>query len=183
MTSTSPLLRLTLEEWDADNSFPDQHVELVQGVPEVNPPEALDNRRIVTRVILLLSQLPSGWTPITETDITVDPHAPTVRRPDVTVVSDLASGAEGRHEPSVAALVVEVVSPTSRVRDWVAKQAEYAAAGIGAYLVVDPGKQALALFTDPGPSGYATRAGETESAVWSFEGIDIVFRLDDLLGR
>lgn len=183
MSVTSPSVSMTLQEWDADESYPDQHVELVHGMPEVSPPERLGNRRITTRVVgLLLGALPPGWMPVTEVDVTVDAQAPTVRRPDVAVVSDAAPDAVGRHDPVLVSLVVEVVSPTSRARDWVTKQAEYAAAGIGAYLVIDPGRNVLALFSDPGPGGYATRTGDGGTAVWRLDGADILIRLDDLLG-
>ncbi len=183
MSATSPSVTMTLQEWDADESYRDQHVELVRGVPEVSPPESLGNRRATTRVVgVLLGALPPGWMPVTEVDVTVDDRAPTVRRPDVAVVSDAASDSAGRHDPALVSLVVEVVSPTSRARDWVTKQAEYAAAGIGAYLLIDPGRNALALFTDPSPAGYASRCDDGQEAVWRLEGVDIVFRLSDVLG-
>lgn len=182
MPVTSPGASMTLQEWDADESYPDQHVELVHGVPEVNPPERLGNRRIITRVVgLLLGALPPGWMPVTEVDVTVDAQAPTVRRPDVAVVSDAASDGAGRHDPALVALVVEVVSPTSRALDWVTKQAEYATAGIGAYLVIDPGRNALALFTGPGADGYATRAGDSHAAICRIDDAELRIRLVDVL--
>ncbi|MFV2195923.1 Uma2 family endonuclease [Nocardiopsis sp. LOL_012] len=51
-------------------------------------------------------------------------------------------------------LAVEVVSPSTSVRDWQVKPRGHARAGVPLYLVVDPAKGELALFSNPKGSEY-----------------------------
>jgi Uma2 family endonuclease len=55
-------------------------------------------------------------------------------------------------DPRDVPLVVEVVSPSNHTNDYIEKVRDYAAMGIEHYLVVDPRKSTLTVFTDPGPS-------------------------------
>jgi Uma2 family endonuclease len=109
---------LPLDDWDAlpeDNS---RRVELAEGVLETNP-------RPVAALIEFEVVLSAG-------------PRPTVRVPDVVVVdSDGIDQCTPRVTASQVRAVVEVVSPGSRRRDRVAKLADYAAAGIPQYWIVD----------------------------------------------
>jgi Uma2 family endonuclease len=51
-------------------------------------------------------------------------------------------------------LAVEVVSPSSRLHDWQAKVEGYATAGVPLYLVIDPRKSEIALFSNPDKGEY-----------------------------
>ncbi|MFC5033450.1 Uma2 family endonuclease [Streptomyces sp. So13.3] len=77
-----------------------------------------------------------------------------LRRPDVIVVP-LATFAEDTMDPfhpRDVALVTEVFSPSNHSNDYVEKVADYSAMGIELYLLVDPRKGTIAVFSDPGPS-------------------------------
>ncbi|GAB2498438.1 Uma2 family endonuclease [Nocardiopsis aegyptia] len=51
-------------------------------------------------------------------------------------------------------LAVEVVSPSSALHDWQAKVKGYATAGVPLYLVIDPRKSEIALFSNPEKGEY-----------------------------
>lgn len=53
-------------------------------------------------------------------------------------------------------LAVEVVSPSSALHDWKAKTKGYARAGVPLYLVIDPRKSEIALFSEPEGGKYQT---------------------------
>ena len=76
-----------------------------------------------------------------------------LRRPDVIVVSNAAFDGDTMDpfHPHDVALVVEVVSPSNHTNDYVEKVHDYSAMGIEHYLLVDPRKSTLTVFTDPGP--------------------------------
>jgi hypothetical protein len=76
-----------------------------------------------------------------------------LRRPDVIVVSDAAFSAPtlAAFQPTEVTLIVEVVSPSDAITDCVDKVRDYAAMSIPHYLLVDPRKSTLTVFTDPGP--------------------------------
>lgn len=151
-----------LEEWDAPGEFEGPHVELVQGIPIETSADTAAIRRLGDRVTGYLNGLvPTGWFAVRGVGLTIAgaPH-PTVRRPDIVVLPTAAPIHDPRQDPSVVALVVEVVSPSTRERDCVAKVAEYAAAGIPSYLVIDPGAEQVAMLTSPTPTGYAERTDD-----------------------
>ncbi|MBY8879769.1 Uma2 family endonuclease [Actinacidiphila acidipaludis] len=77
-----------------------------------------------------------------------------LRRPDVIVVPDAAFEEDTMEpfHPEDVVLVVEIVSPSNDTSDYVEKVRDYAAMGIGLYLLVDPRKGTLTVFTDPGGS-------------------------------
>jgi Uma2 family endonuclease len=77
-----------------------------------------------------------------------------LRRPDVIVVANAAFDEDtmAPFDPRDVHLVVEVVSPSNHTNDYIDKVRDYAAMGIGHYLLIDPRKSTLTVFTDPGPS-------------------------------
>lgn len=138
MTAASDPALLTLEDWFAlgeDESL--RRAELCQGVLEVSPSPSprLAHARAIRRLANTIeAQLPAGFDVYDEVDVVLQRTPATVRQPDVIV---LASGAP---EPLTAAdvlLAVEILSPGSRRTDRVIKRAEYAAAGIRDYWIVD----------------------------------------------
>ncbi|MCM2427684.1 Uma2 family endonuclease [Streptomyces sp. RKAG337] len=83
----------------------------------------------------------------------------TLRRPDVIVVP-LAVFAEDTMDPfhpRDVALVAEVVPPSNHSNDYVEKVHDYSAMGIELYLLVDPRKGTIAVFSDPGPGSAGPR--------------------------
>ncbi|MFI8106260.1 Uma2 family endonuclease [Streptomyces sp. NPDC086023] len=75
-------------------------------------------------------------------------------QPDLVVVPREAAPGSGRLMPvEVVTLLVEVVSKTSRLRDYVTKRSLYAAGGVPAYLIVDPFEAKCTMLTEPFGSG------------------------------
>ncbi|WP_329133255.1 Uma2 family endonuclease [Streptomyces sp. NBC_01476] len=91
-----------------------------------------------------------------------DPSLGRLRRPDVIVVPYAAFNEDTMDpfHPQDVALVVEVVSPSNHSNDYVEKVQDYSAMGIESYLLVDPRKSTITVFTDPGsgPEGPRYRA-------------------------
>lgn len=88
-----------------------------------------------------------------------DPALGRLRRPDVLVVPEavFAEDTMDPFDPHDIPLVVEIVSPSNHTNDYVEKVIDYAAMGIAHYLVVDPRKSTLTVFTDPGTTPEGTR--------------------------
>ncbi len=75
--------------------------------------------------------------------------ADTVREPDVMFMLKANDYRRGERYWNGADLVVEVVSPDDPARDLETKRAEYAAAGIPEYWIVDPRDQMITVLTLP----------------------------------
>lgn len=87
------------------------------------------------------------------------------------------------HEVAVAA---EVVSSSSIERDWITKRAEYAAAGIPAYLVIDVRELdavSLTLLEHPRNGAYPDMPTDAplDAVTLHVDGTDIVVRAADLM--
>ncbi|CAM3387323.1 Uma2 family endonuclease [Tsukamurella hominis] len=147
MTAASDPALLTLEEWFAlgeDESL--RRAELCRGVLEVSPsPRREHSGAILSIAGQLRTQLPAEYQVFHELDVILERRPATVRQPDVVVIRADAP------EPLTAEgviVAVEIMSPGSRRRDGVVKRAEYAAAGIRHYWIVDldgPSAEVLTL--------------------------------------
>ena len=126
---------LSLDEWQ---TLPpaDRHCELAEGVLVVSPRPAAGHQWLVTRLAALLnSALPDELAALPEVEVVIDGgDVATVRVPDL-VVAPFPAAEQTRLADVV--LVCEVVSPGSRGTDRVTKVAEYAAAGVPHYWIVD----------------------------------------------
>ncbi|TWF94345.1 Uma2 family endonuclease [Saccharopolyspora dendranthemae] len=130
---------MTLAEFDVlpeDNS---RRYELQEGVLQATPKAISYHQLAIKRLTHALDQvLPEGWTSLPEAEIVLtERYPPTVRIPDVVVMS------EDRAEEGIklygqdVALAVEVLSPGTQRVDNLVKRAEYAEAGIPAYWILD----------------------------------------------
>lgn len=150
-----------LSAWERDFAEHDD-VELVAGFVTVSPSESADN---LIANYLLCRLVDDGtdraYLGVSHLDVVVSEVPATVRRPDVIVVRRGSLAGAKRAQASDVALVVEVVSPSTVETDWIVKRAEYARAGIPAYLVVDLREDVwrLALFTRPEAEGYVEAVG------------------------
>jgi len=140
-TRTWPDHLLTLAEWDALGQDTSRRIELVEGVLLVSPRPVARHQLVVLAIAAALdTQLRPAWRALPEVEVTVEETAPpTVRTPDVSVVRAHATDGRARQSPSDVLAVVEVLSPGSRRTDRILKLSEYAEAGIGCYLLVEPG--------------------------------------------
>lgn len=181
VSSGYPLVDLA--EWDADWSQREENYELVAGIPTAAPSEVFRNRRAGQELIWLLrGVLPESAVAVPDFDVQLSEVPPTVRCPDVVVLSrnlDLAS----RAMPHDVLLVAEVVSPSSAATDWLYKRREYAEAGIPLYLVIDVRDEArrMALFQNPTNGDYEAQSTDGSEATFTLGDAQVTVRLADLL--
>lgn len=162
---------MTLAAWDA---LPEDapRCELVEGALLMTPAPMFGHQRTAFRIARWLDDvLPDGLDFLQDADVLCGPDpTPTVRRPDLLVVRAGLPDRTRRAHPADVAGVVEVLSPGTRRTDRVAKVYDYAEAGIGWYLVVDPEPRTATLFVLPvggGPYDCAAR----EASVVDLPGI------------
>ena len=138
--AAEPVRPMTIEDWyERYHDYEGGRCELVRGHAIMTPSEASQNGRATYRLGLILGpRLGATWEPMSGPSVVIadDPVA-TTRVPDLLVVRSQSVGPDWRMAARDIALVVEVVSPSSVETDWVTKRAEYAAAGIPTYLIVD----------------------------------------------
>lgn len=128
---------LTYEEW-LDLPETTRPTEVVDGVVVVSPaPEGLHQCAVESLAAILRAACPPGlWVAQSPRDWVLWQVPLLVRQPDLMVVTREQARAPRLTEPPL--LAVEVVSPTSRERDFVTKPREYARAGLGHLWLVDP---------------------------------------------
>ncbi|HSH60664.1 MAG TPA: Uma2 family endonuclease [Acidimicrobiales bacterium] len=148
----------TLEDLEA---LPDDgnRYELIGGAIVMTPAPEPIHQRVAGRLFRIIEDAcPEGhevfFAPI-DYDLPGDQRV----EPDLIVVPDASVGPKRLAGPAL--LVVEVVSPGSRLNDTITKRAAYAEAGIPAYWIVDPhGGHFLALrLADGGYEVYADTSG------------------------
>lgn len=147
-----------MDEW----SQREDAYELVDGLPTVSAPEVIRHNRAAARLVNALDRA-LGATAIAtlQCEVLVDDTGPTVRRPDVAALQPNVDESTYRVDASQTLLVAEIVSPGSVVRDWRDKRADYARAGIPAYLVVDltDDPHRITLFEQPEAGDYTRITG------------------------
>lgn len=137
---------MTLDQWSRLDV--ERPVELVEGVPVVSPFELAPNIRVAMKVGHLVESAGAGLLAYPQLALAVSADDPaTVRVPDL-VVTRAEIGDVAVVSAQDVELVVEVVSATSVERDWVTKRAEYAAAGVPRYLVVDRFARRIVVFDE-----------------------------------
>jgi Uma2 family endonuclease len=131
---------LTLADWEAlpeDNS---RHYELARGVLEGSPKPVSEHQRVVFEVAYQLrSQLPPQFVIVPEVEVIISLSSlPTVRAPDVSVVTKAATATKpARYRACDVFLAIEALSPKTARTDREVKFFEYADAGIEHYWIVD----------------------------------------------
>lgn len=147
-------------------------VEFSDGHIEVLPMPTLAHQFIALYLYRLLSAFVEsnqlGWVLAAPLPMRLDPR--TYREPDVIFLSAERPERRAGDYPDGADLVMEVVSGgrADRRRDLVTKRAEYAAAGIRGYWIVDPEKETITVLRLEGDTyvehGHF-REGEATSAL------------------
>jgi Uma2 family endonuclease len=133
---------LTLDEWEAlpEDEFL-HNAELVEGVVYVPPSPVSDHQLASALLCAQLNQalVPGQWVGVPHVDVVlVDTFPPTVRTPDISIVSlDAARARPKRYQALQLRVAVEIISPGSRRIDRVLKFAEYAEVGIPHYWIVE----------------------------------------------
>lgn len=134
-----PTQPLTLGDWEAIDEVESGRRELVDGVLIVAPqPTPFHNRAVFRLANLLERVLPDSQIAVAEIEVLLAEDPPTVRVPDLAVVPrSRFSTNPRRFDAADVVLAIEVVSPSTRRTDYVAKRFDYAQAGIRAYWIVD----------------------------------------------
>ncbi|GAA2110618.1 Uma2 family endonuclease [Kitasatospora saccharophila] len=95
--------------------------------------------------------------PSENTDL-VSPHVGKSRNPDLTYLpGDALETAANQVPAELAAVAVELVSPSNPENDWVGKVRDYPLMGIPLYLLVDARQRTVTLFSRPDGSRYHRR--------------------------
>jgi len=148
-----PLQGMSLEEFLSYNHDTDRVHELDNGELVGMAPESDRNERIAIALLIYFSQVGIAQACLrVKTEVVVSGAKPTVRIPDLLILSDEGVQAlEGASRSTVSLdmppprLVVEVVSPESVNRDYRYKLSQYQARGIPEYWIVDPMEDRVTL--------------------------------------
>jgi len=141
-------------------------IEFTDGEIEVLPMPT-DNHQVISRFLLFalfafVQQL--GGT-VLYAPLRVQIRPGTYREPDILLMRDARDPRRQNRYWLGADLVVEIVSPDNPERDTVTKRADYAAAGISEYWIVNPEEETVTVltlagdsYTDHGSFGRGTQA-------------------------
>ena len=169
---------LTIEDLEA---LPDDGMryELIGGAIVMTPAPEPVHQRVSRRLLALIeAAVPAGYE-VFYAPIDYDLPGGQRVEPDLIVVPDGSVGPKRLAGPAL--LVVEIVSPGSRINDRVTKRAAYAEAGVPAYWIVDPGNgQVLGLRLTDGE--YEPYVDTEEFAIFDWP-LSVVFRARDLARR
>ncbi|MGH3662818.1 MAG: Uma2 family endonuclease [Micromonosporaceae bacterium] len=126
-------------DWTADDleDLPDSYrFEIVDGALHMTP-SPLPGHQELAHVLTshLRRHLPDGWSAVQELDVVLSADGRNTRRPDVVVYR--RGDPDVMLRPERVALVVEIVSRSSKTEDRVTKPVVYADAGIGCYWRVE----------------------------------------------
>lgn len=148
---------MSLAEFLTLNDGTETCYELEDGELRAMPPESDQNLRIASFLFALFVQLGLPFYRLRiGTEIVVSGNRPTVRVPDLMVLSEelaialiSASRSTVTSEMPPPELVVEVVSPGQEnvTRDYRYKRSQYQARGILEYWIIDPMEQKITVFT------------------------------------
>ncbi|MGV9667789.1 Uma2 family endonuclease [Nocardia niigatensis] len=173
---------LTIEEWSLLPENNRHCRELVDGVLVVAPQPPRHQLAVWRLAAQLERALPRRVAAMARIELIIDDGAPpTVRVPDVLIVGG-AAGAEHatRVRPGDVLAAIEIVSPGSRRVDRVMKFAEYAAAGIAHYWLLET-EESLRLLTHRLRDGRYVPTGEHSGTVrLELDGLDLPLDLDAL---
>jgi Uma2 family endonuclease len=171
-TSQRPL---TIRDFE---SFPDDgnRYEILGGLLSVSPAPTLEHQRIVLRIAFALQcyfeEVPSGEVFVAPIDVELSMYD--IVEPDVVVVLDAnASVKQTKRIVGAPDVVVEVISPSSELRDRARKAALYAMNGVREYWLVDPGTKTFDVLAlrDSDYEKLAQPTGVAQSQV--IEGLEI----------
>lgn len=135
MTTARRLDGYTLDDWESLDPQEGRRIELVDGRFVVTPAPAVKHQRVGDRLARILDDAVAseGMEALTAIGVRVNKHFGYI--PDVVVTTECVETASVDVEN--VALVVEVVSPSTKKSDRLEKPAALAAAGVSAYWRVE----------------------------------------------
>ena len=175
--------RKTQLTYDDFAALPDdgKHYELLAGVLYVNPSPGLPHQHTAKRAFFQICEYFEGnglgevfFAPF---DVILSEHD--VAEPDILVVAG-ASQFSRRGVEGPPALVVEVISPSSRKYDRVTKAARYLALGVEHYWIIDPEAKHVVCQRAGRGEWVVVAEGHESDSVCDPAWPDLAFRLKDL---
>jgi Uma2 family endonuclease len=120
-------------------------------------PSGIHQRNLLTVRRQFDAHTPAGLLPSENTDL-VSPDVGKSRNPDLTYLPGEALETTDNQVPAeMAAITVEVVSPSNPENDWVGKVRDYPLMRIPMYLVIDAREKTVTLFSRPDGTRYHRR--------------------------
>ena len=95
-------------------------------------------------------------------DVWIDGNDRTVLQPDLYVICDYSMLSDRHRTVGAPVLVIEVISPSTKSRDFLLKAYKYSAAGVREYWLIDPEKEKITVFN------YASDPSGSEREEYSF---------------
>lgn len=158
LTETFPAYELNIPEKENGTytvedfcSLPDDvHAELIDGFLIFNEAPSVSHQGILRELSYYLTDYIKKkkgpcklyFSPIS---VRLDMDNKTMLEPDLIIVCD-PSKSDGRHINGAPDFVVEVVSPSSRGRDYMVKLNKYYYAGVREYWIIDPRCQTVSVY-------------------------------------
>ena len=175
--------RRTQLTYDDFAALPDdgKHYELLAGVLYVNPSPGLPHQHTAKRAFFQICEYfeENGLAEVffAPFDVILSEHD--VAEPDILVVA-AASQFSPRGVEGPPALVVEVISPSSRNYDRVTKAARYLALGVEHYWIIDPKAKHVLCQRAEGGEWVVVAEGRDSDTVCDPAWPDLVITLKDL---
>lgn len=183
MTAEELLRPLTYKDLE-DFDDPLMQYEIIGGELIVSPAASLSHGDIVLALAVIFRQVAQagnlGHVWVAPGDVELSAH--NVVQPDIFFVVQSRMSIAKRILDGQPDLVIEVVSPGSRVRDYVTKRVLYESAGVGEYWIVDPMRRAIdVLVLDGGRYDWANHVdGIARSSVVTGVEIDVARLFDEV---
>ena len=150
----------------------DKRVELIDGVFYDMAAPSIEHQLIIgsvyTQMLFYVRRKKGKCVPlVSPVDVRLDADNKTMVQPDVIVVCDRERITDRRVEGGPD-FVMEVVSPSSEMKDYVKKAAKYEAAGVREYWIVDPiQRRILTLdFAEGAAPGIYPLGGKIGVSIW-----------------
>lgn len=154
MTMELAVARSTLRHVEVPEGY---RAEVVHGEIILSPTRAFHLKTIIELSMQIVPQLPPHMD-VTGDTITPFPREDSELCPDLIVLPRAeVERNDAVYEASVIEIAFEVVSPTSRARDYELKPRAYAGACIPVYVIADPYRGQLVVHSHPRETEYGNR--------------------------
>lgn len=152
MTIAKPLNRITLEEFEKMEKDERLCYEFIDGIILMSPSPSYEHQKIGTRIVADLVQLLSkaSCDVLYEYDVKFKED---VYRPDISVFCN--------NDRNIPAIVIEILSPSTRQRDLLIKPMKYQAMGVKEYWIADPKSKTITVHDFIFETSETYIAGET----------------------
>jgi len=149
-------------EWDDDKRW-----ELIDGVPYAMSTPSLAHQEISVQLLRIIANFLVGkqckvFAAPVDVRLNVDTGDDTVVQPDLLVVCD-RSKLDGKSVLGAPDMVIEILSPSTSMRDRVLKFRRYLQAGVREYWIVEPESQSVSVHVLKNGEYFTNTYGSDES--------------------